>query len=219
MSTRRQSSENLPFDPESGVEQLVRRTAALTHALAEGHEEPPGGVLSALVLALAASLAASAADRSRAGWDGAAGARAQAQALRRRALALARQDAADYARARDALTARAREALSPLDAGGPDPARDWELGRAVREAARAPEQLASAGADAAELARVIVDRGAGDVRADAAAAAILAAAAATAAAHLVEINLVAGVDHELLARVRGHTKRASLAAQEASRLE
>jgi formiminotetrahydrofolate cyclodeaminase len=66
---------------------------------------------------------------------------------------------------------------------------------------------------------VIADRGASDVRADAAAAAILAAASAAAAAHLVEINLVTGVDRELLARVRGHTRRASDAAQEASRLE
>ncbi len=63
--------------------------AALTDDGA-GDEYPAGGAVAGVVAALAASLAADAAAGSRPGWSEAAGARAQAQALRRRATALAR---------------------------------------------------------------------------------------------------------------------------------
>jgi formiminotetrahydrofolate cyclodeaminase len=165
--------------------------AAFAEELAEGDGYPAGGAVAALVAALAASLVAAAADRSRAEWGEAGGVRAQAQALHRRAVELAGRDAASYAVAREALAERVPR--SERHAPGSDQAaRDWRLGEAVEQAAEPPLELAASAADIAALAAVVAAKGAGDVRADAAIAAVLGAAAARAAARLVRINLVVG---------------------------
>jgi formiminotetrahydrofolate cyclodeaminase len=80
-------------------------------------------------------------------------------------------------------------------------------------AAEIPLEIASAGADAAALARSIAEQGDEKVRGDAVAAALLASAAARAAANLVSINLAAGVEHELVARAKEVAEDAADAAR------
>ena len=172
---------------------------------------PAGGAVTALVAALAASLAAAAADQSREQWDEAAGARAQAQALRRRAAALAEREEADYALARQALAQRSADPRPGPDQPHDD-AWDWQLGAAVRQAAGPPLELAAIASDIAQLAAAIAERGGGDVQADAVVAAGLAAAAARAAAGLVRVNLVVGGDREPAQRAARYADEAAAAA-------
>ena len=189
---------------DSELKQFIEGAAELSAPLAEGDANPAGGPLAAVVAALAASLLAAAADRSRDGWDGAAGARAQAQALRRRALRLAEGDATAYANARAALAQRGGAADSQD--------RDARIGEAVSLAGQVPLEIGAAAGDVAQLATEIAAHGSADVRADAAIAAILAAGAARAAAQLVEINLVAGADEQLVALARRIAEAALTAA-------
>jgi methenyltetrahydrofolate cyclohydrolase len=185
--------------------------------MAEADPYPSGGSAAAQAAALAASLAAAAADQSRARWEEAGGARAQAQALHRRAVDLAERGAAAYALARRALAERGLRA----EAGAAEQhqqRRDWRLGAVVEEAAGPPLELAASAADIAELAGVIATRGADDVRADAVIAAELAAAAARAAARLVQINLVVGDNEETVALARGYAEAAAAAAASADAL-
>jgi formiminotetrahydrofolate cyclodeaminase len=167
---------------------------------------PAGGAVAALAAALAASLAAAAADRSRADWDEAAGIRAQAQALGRRAAGLVEQDRLRYGQAREALDQRRSDIP-------PDHIRDWSLGLAIRSAAEPPLELAATAADIAELSATIARRGAGDVRADAVIAACLAAAAARAAAVLVRVNLVVGGESEAAVLAARYARAAVSAAE------
>lgn len=190
---------------ESGQKRLDQAIAALTEPSADGEAEPAGGPVAAAVGALAASLASAAADRSRREWDEAPGARAQAEALRRRMLALAERDASVYAEARAALAERGGD--------GDSTERDARLGAAVRVAAEVPLQIGTDAADVAQLAATIARHAAADVQADAAIAAVLAAAAAEAAAQLVEINLVAGADTDLVTRARDCARAAQTAAR------
>ncbi len=192
---------------------LVEATVSLSRRLAAGDLEPPGGAIAALVAAWAASLAAAAADRSREGWEGAAGARAQAQALRTRALRLLERGERAHAQAMETLARRGDEGAEREDV------RDWRLGRAVREAAEPPLELAACALSVAELARVIASHAAGEVNADAAVAAQLAAAASRAGAHLVEINLVVGGNSELAVQARELAEAAAAAATQASALD
>jgi formiminotetrahydrofolate cyclodeaminase len=136
-----------------------------------------------------------AARRSADGWEDGAGVIAQASALRRRALRLARDDLEAHAAARDALDAAVggdRER-----AGG-----NGLLATALARAADLPLAIAEVAADTAELAAVVADDGERDVSADAAGAAQLAAGAAGAAAHLIEVNLSTVPDDERLTRAR-----------------
>ena len=197
--------------PEFVAPQLIAGTSALSGRLAAGDAHPPGGAVAALVAAWAASLAAAAADRSRAEWEGAGGARAQAQALRSRALKLAERGARAHAEAMETL-ADARRAPEKER----DERRDWQLGRAVEEAAAAPQELAACSLDITQLAQTIATHAAGDVRADAVVAAQLAAGAAAAGAHLVAINLVVGGDREPAARARALAEAAASAAAASS---
>ena len=171
---------------------------------------PAGGPLAALVAGMAASLVAAAADRSRQNWDEAAGARAQALALVRRAGGLVEQDRVRYAQARQALEER------PPETDPPDDVRDWALGLAIRSAAAPPLELAATAADIAELAAMVALRGAGDVRADAIVAADLAAAAARSAATLVQVNLVVGGDSQAATDAAGFAEAAARAAESAA---
>lgn len=186
---------------------LARLITALAGERANGDGHPAGGAAAAVVAALAAELAAGAADCSRAQWDEAGGARAQAQVLRRRAVSLAERDATAYAAARRALGERGH-----ATSGDDGTVRDRQLGVTLEQAADPPLALAAAAADIAELAALIAARGAGDVRADAGIAAVLAAAAARAAARLVQINLVAGGDRRRTERAREHAEAAAAAA-------
>jgi formiminotetrahydrofolate cyclodeaminase len=194
--------ETSPLPPTRLIETIERELVNI-----EGY--PAGGAVAALVAGLAASLAAAAADRSREDWDEAAGARAQAQALARRAGALAEWDATEYARAREALASRGPS--GPEDAGS-----DWRLGMAIERAAAPPLALAATAADVAELAAGIATWGAADVKPDAAIAAGLAAAAARAAAGLVRVNLVLGGDRAPAARADAYADAAAAASALAS---
>lgn len=197
---------------ESELRRLIEGVTTLTAPLAEGDTDPAGGPIAAIVAALAASLIAAAADRSRDQWDGAAGARAQAQALRRKALTLAEGDANAYADARAALAQRG--------GAGDQQTRNARIGEAVALAAYVPLEIGATAGDVAQLASEIATHGTGEVRADAAIAAILAAGAARAAAQLVEVNLVAGADEQLVALARRQAEAAlavaGLAAEEDS---
>jgi methenyltetrahydrofolate cyclohydrolase len=189
---------------DSELKRFIEGAGELSAPLAEGEADPAGGPLAAVVAALAASLLAAAANRSRDGWDDAPGARAQAQALRRRALRLAEGDAAAYVDARAALAQR----------GGPAESqdRDARIGEAVSLAGQVPLEIGAAAGDVAQLATEIAAHGSAEVRADAAVAAILAAGAARAAAQLVEINLVAGADEQLVTLARRRAQAALTAA-------
>lgn len=185
-----------------------QHVAEVLELLAGDGTRPAGGPAAAIVAGLAATLAAAAADRSREEWPEAAGTRAQALALRRRILDLASEDAAAYAAARTALANRGGE--------GDVEIRDAQLGEAVRLAADVPLQIGAVAGDVAALAALVASHGAPDVQTDAAIASLLAAAAAQAAARLVEINLVAGADPELVARARSRADAAVRAASEAT---
>ena len=186
--------------------------------MAEADPDVSGGSAVAQLVALAASTAASAADRSRQAWNEAGGARAQAQALHRRALELAERVEVAYAAAREALAQRAATAAE----GSTDEhqhARDWRLGAAVEEAAQPPLELAASAADVAQLAQAIAARAADEVRADAVIAAELAAAAARSAARLVEINLIVGRDQRFIEAARRYAEMAAAAAAAADAID
>jgi formiminotetrahydrofolate cyclodeaminase len=172
---------------------------------------PASGVITGIVLGMAASLLAVAADRSRPVWPGAPGAVAQAQALQRRAGLLAQSNSEAYDFARAALTGVA------VPAGTPEQ-RDWAIGRAVAAAADPPLALAACADDVAHLALALADHGAAEVRADVVAAAQLAAGAAASAAHLVDVNLVVGADETRTGRAHRHAGSAAEAARAASAL-
>jgi hypothetical protein len=123
----------------------------------------------------------------------------QADALRARAAGLAQADEAAYAAAAGLLVGR----------GG----HDFELGRALEEAAAVPLRIAEAGADVAELAAALAERVVPDARPDLAGAALLAAGAARAAAHLVEVNLAVSAGDERLQRARAAAAAAAAAAE------
>ncbi len=196
--------------PDLLTTRLIAGLAALSEPIATQDVDPEAGAAAALTVALAASVAAAVAERSRPGWSEAAAARAQAQALRRRALELAERDLAAHADARQRLTARGTD-------GGA--AQDWQLGQALSAAAEPLADLAACARDVAQLAELLAGQADADVRPDAAAAALLSAGAARAAAHLVEINLVAGADESLVAAARDRVREAEQAANAASQIK
>jgi formiminotetrahydrofolate cyclodeaminase len=142
---------------------------------------PGGGSAAALTVAFAARLVAMVA-RCSPDWRDAVGVTAQANAISDRAVALAHTDGRVWEEALSAL----RDAEA---ADEDDPRRDFALEQRLEAAAAAPLEIASLGADAAELAALVGEHGDATYRADAAAAASLAAGGAAAAAHLVRVNL------------------------------
>jgi formiminotetrahydrofolate cyclodeaminase len=154
---------------------------------------PGGGSVAAIAGALAASLVAMAARFSTDEWQDAAGAVAQAEALRARLLPLADEDANAY---ENFLLARrmSREVEPEL--------RDAAIGDALSRAADVPLAIAEAAHDVATLAAEAADRGNPNLRGDAATAALLAEAAVRASANLVEINLATREGDERIARAR-----------------
>src|SRR5262249_51973898 len=154
---------------------------------------PGSGAVAALTAAMAAGLLEMAARRSAASWPESATIIEAAAQLRERASQLAPANARAYQAARKGL-AEARE-RGPL-------ADSESLGSAMLRAADVPLLIAEAAAEVARLADAALDRVDPDVRADVVGAAALSAAAARTAAHLVEVNLVAGEEDEIAARAR-----------------
>lgn len=174
---------------------------------ADGHA-PGGGSAAALTVAFASRLVAMVA-RCSPGWPEAGGVVAQANAVGERAVELAHTDGRAW---EDALAAlRAAETKD-----GGDARADFALEQKLEAAAAVPLEIASLGADTAELAALAGEHGEPTYRADAAAAAALAAGGASAAAHLVRVNLGVSRDdgrlglalareqaaHEIAARLR-----------------
>jgi len=150
-------------------------------ALGDAARPAAGGSAAALAGAMAAAVTSKAATKS----DLPAAA-AQADALRTRLVAYARDDADALLAARWAL---AHATLHALDDDATDERRDFRLGRTLDRAAAVPGAIAESCADVAMLAAAFHDRCQADLQADLVVSATLAAAAARAAAHLVEINL------------------------------
>jgi len=176
----------------------------------EAHEHASevqgGGALSARTLALAAGVVADAAGRAAPAWDGAAGARAQGNALVRRAVALGLANEAAYREARAALAGELPSA--------PAETRDHLLGEILERAAAAPLALAGAAADTAMLGALVAAHAPGQAAADAIAAAAIATGVARAATHLVAINLATRAGDARLTEARREVRRASAALPE-----
>jgi formiminotetrahydrofolate cyclodeaminase len=168
------------------VEELCETVAAETSA-------PGGGSVAAIVTAFAASLTAMAARFATEQWEDAAGAVAQADALRARVLPLADEDAKAYE-----TFLLARRMPEEVDAD----IRDAAVGDALSRAADVPLAIAEAALDIASLAADLAERGNPNLRGDAATAALLAEAAVRATANLVEINLATREGDERIERAR-----------------
>lgn len=171
----------------------VPRIDDLLDAIASRQPAPAGGSTAAFVGAMAAALCAKVA---RISGDG--GALAQAEALKRRLAALAPEDAAAFAAALEQL----REHRG-----------DFDLGRALAQAADIPLQIAEACADVADLAAALAESGKADLQPDARTAAVLAAAATRSAALLVEANLGATPADKRVGRARALAEGAAAAAR------
>lgn len=178
--------------------------AELLNEVASGRPSPGGGSVLALTLAMAAGVIGMAARASGTEWFEAAGAAAQADALRRRAAALADRDAEAYERALAIVDST--EAIEPER-------RDWEIGRAFASAAEPPLEIGELALDVARLAAETAVRANQRLRPDAIAAAALAAAVATGAAELVAVNLTATPTDDRVARARELADDADRAAR------
>jgi methenyltetrahydrofolate cyclohydrolase len=154
---------------------------------------PGGGSVAAIVTAFAASLTAQAARFATEQWEDAAGAVAQAEALRARVLPLADEDARAYESF--LLARRMSEEFDPH-------VRDAAIGEALSRAADVPLAIAEAALDVASLAAELVEHGNPNLRGDAATAALLAEAAVRATANLVAVNLATRAGDERLERAR-----------------
>jgi formiminotetrahydrofolate cyclodeaminase len=170
-----------------------RTVADFCETLAAETSAPGGGSTAAIVVGFAASLAAMVARFSSDQWEDAAGAVAQAEALRARALPLADEDARAYESF--LLARRMPEAVEPE-------VRDAAMGAALSRAADVPLAIAETGLDVATLACELAERGNPSLRGDAATAVLLAEAAVRATANLVEINLAMREEDERVVRAR-----------------
>jgi formiminotetrahydrofolate cyclodeaminase len=185
----------LDFSSQS-VAEFCETIAAETSA-------PGGGSVAAVTGAMAASLTAMAARFSKEQWEDAAGAVAQAEALKARLLPLAEKDARAYESFLEAR--RLSEKIGPE-------ARDAAIGAALSHAADVPLTIAEAALDVASLAAELAERGNPNLRGDAATAVLLSEAAVRATANLVEINLATREGDERVERARElceHTRRIS----------
>jgi len=154
---------------------------------------PGGGSVAAVVGAMAASLAAMVARFSTEQWEDAAGAVAQAEALKARLLPLADEDARAYENVLLAL-----RMPKELD----EEVRDAAIGDALSRATDVPMAIAEASLDVATLAAELAERGNPNLHGDAVAAVFLADAAVRTSANLVEINLATREGDERLERAR-----------------
>jgi formiminotetrahydrofolate cyclodeaminase len=148
-------------------------------ALAPAQPTPGAGVVAGGIVTLVAGLCESVARASMDQWEDGRGVVVQAVELRRRAQALAAENAAAYRAARDRLDAPAAD----------ETGRDAALRAALMRAADAPLGICATAADCAVLAAALAHDVDPNARVDAVGAAELAAGAARAAAALVDINL------------------------------
>jgi formiminotetrahydrofolate cyclodeaminase len=160
---------------------------------------PGGGSVAAIVAGFAASLAAQTGRFSAEHWEDAAGAVAQAEALRARVLPLADEDARAY---ESFLLARRMPKEVETEV------RDAAIGAALSRAADVPLAIAEAALDVASLACELAERGNPNLRGDAATAVLLAEAAVRATANFVEINLGMREEDERVTRARELVERA-----------
>ena len=154
---------------------------------------PGGGSVAAVVGSMAASLAAMTARFSTDQWEDAAGAVAQAEALKARLLPLADEDARAYGNVLLAL-----RMPNEVD----EEVRDAAIGDALSRATDVPLAIAEASVDVATLACELVQLGNQNLHGDAAAAVFLAEAAVRTCANLVEVNLATREGDERLERAR-----------------
>jgi formiminotetrahydrofolate cyclodeaminase len=168
---------------------------------------PGAGFVAAIAVAMAAGLVAMVARRSLEVWPEASGAVAQAESLRSRITPLAELNATAYTEAVAILRDKAASVA-------PD-RRDETIAAALDRAAGIPLQIGEAAADVGALAALLVERGDGSLRADAAAAALLAQAGAGAAATLVEVNLGTTSADERVTQARAAAEAAKGAADRA----
>ena len=162
------------------------------------------GPAAALTAALVTGVTESAARRSAGSWEDAGAVIAQAVALRRRALRLAREDVEAHG-----------AASAALDAAEQQRGDDAGLGEALDRAADVPLRIAETAADAAVLAAVVAERAEPALRADAAGAALLAGGVARASVHLIEVNLATRRDDPRLAQAHDLIALANAAADRA----
>jgi formiminotetrahydrofolate cyclodeaminase len=198
------ASESRPA--ESGA-RLDRSLDDFLDEIASPDLLPGGGFVAAIAVAMAAGLVAMVARRSLEVWPEASGAVAQAESLRTRITPLAELNASAYAEAVAVLRDRAASVA-------PD-RRDETIAAALDRAAGVPLQIGEAAADVGALAALLVERGEGSLRADAAAAALLAQAGARAAATLVEVNLGTTSTDERVSQARSAAEAAKAAADRA----
>jgi glutamate formiminotransferase/formiminotetrahydrofolate cyclodeaminase len=161
---------------------------------------PGGGSVAAVVGAMGASLTAMAARFSKEQWEDAAGAVAQAEALKARLLPLADEDARAYETVLLALR-------MPRDVDVDDDVRDAAIGDALSRATDVPLAIAEASLDVATLACELAERGNPNLHGDAAAAVFLSESAVRTCANLVEINLATQEGDERLDRARELVER------------
>jgi formiminotetrahydrofolate cyclodeaminase len=190
-------------NPEAELGSLLDLVAAESAAAG-------AGTVATVATAMAAGLVAMAARRSKRTWNHAAAASGQAHVLRSRAAALLPESGSAY----EVAVAQLAEAKE--HAGAASDARDWNLAQALRRAAAAPLRCAEIAADVAELAGEVAERCEASARPDAIAAGRLAETAAVIGAHLVEVNLVAGVDDELRAQAAIAVDRARCGRERAA---
>jgi hypothetical protein len=182
-------------DTNTGGVPELPSLAQFVRQLGTGRGRASAGAATGLAVAISADLIAQVAERSP-GWEGRAGALAQADVLRDRAIAAARDVAVVYDQLVTAMDAAVgRSGSAPLDTSG-------ELGQRLALAVDLLLRLAESAADSAALAADVAAHGDLVVRADATAAAALAAGAAEIAAHLIEVNLLASTQPEPVARAR-----------------
>jgi len=184
-------------DASPGAFDLDDSLRSFLDRIAGDDRGPRGGSVAAMTVAMAASLVVVCARHA----PGSGGVVVEAEALRRRAEALAIIGSEAYAQYLEALELHDDDAL----------------GAALEHAADTPLQVAEVAADAAQLAAQLADRGEPSMQGDAVAAALLAEAAARAAGNLVAINLSVRADDERVRQAKQLVADATAAAERAWR--
>ncbi len=174
-------------DPGLGIEGVLETLGSPGRAAAAGSAAALTGAIAAAVVGKATRAA------------GRTGAAAQAALLQQRLVRFAELDAAALGEARRLLAAGDAQ----------DARRDFELGRALREAMSVPASIGATCADVALLAGDEREWVLQDDRPDLEAAAALAAGAAQASALLVAVNLTATPDDEHVAASRASATTAA----------
>lgn len=189
-------------DSESYLRQPLGR---FLDSVASGEAAPGGGSVAAVAVALAAGLASMAARLSTKHFAEAIDLVERAEVLREKVSALADKDAAAYARV---LEAQRNDRDSD--------ARRERVRAALSGAADVPLEVARIGAEAAEMASMLVEKGNPNLKGDASTALMLAAAGVSSAVRLVEINLAsAGIEDSRVEQASELSEKARAAERRA----